>query len=701
MSVFLSLVPLLSEAQDLLNPLIVTATRSEDEKVPYTVEKISQQLMRDQARRTIPEALQFTPGVLVQKTTHGHGSPFIRGFTGRQNLLLIDGVRMNNSTWRSGPVQYWNTVDPFSIESLELIKSQGSVIFGSDAIGGTLNAVTRSSNFMDQTQGQLFAHGNAFYEYRTSGEGSHVGRLESSVGVGGEYGLHVGVTEKDFGDIEDSAVGRMRGTGYEDRALDLRFDSKLGQDTMLTVASQYVDQDGISRWHRTTNNPGWNHDGHVAAPGAWLSNLYDQERSLTYARIQQENAEKNALLSKWALTFSYQKSHDSELQDRRANSAAAYTSTAFLQTQYAIVDTYGIDLSLESKLGLGELVYGVDYYHDEVDSEGRRRTSNAGTLADRPASRPVADDATYDLLGAYANYTFKPVNRVQVSAGTRFTYAEAEWGKYRPSGATADIAGSNSWTDLSSSLRASVDIADDWIAYGSVSQSFRSPNLADLTGSGTTSSGLSTSGSPNVDPEKFVTYEIGTRGRVTDQMQIQAAVFHTASTDGAISSYSVGTNTFTVNGTDSSIYGIEAEAVYDIDDHWTARGFVTWQEGKDDVINRTPPGERWIDRMMPFSGSAALRYTASDTKWWVEGRLTGAVDADRIHPANQVIDNQRIPTNGTPAYLVPAIYAGYRVSENLGLNLAFENLSDTDHRIHGSGQNEPGFQAIVGLRASW
>ena len=63
--------------------------------------------------RTLPEALRYTPGVIVQKTAHGHGSPFIRGFTGRQNLFLLDGIRFNKSTFRGGPVQYWNTVDPF------------------------------------------------------------------------------------------------------------------------------------------------------------------------------------------------------------------------------------------------------------------------------------------------------------------------------------------------------------------------------------------------------------------------------------------------------------------------------------------------------------------------------------------------------------------------------------------------------------
>ena len=55
-----------------------------------------------------------TPGVWVQKTNHGGGSPFIRGLVGNQILVLVDGIRLNNATLRYGPNQYLATVDPVS-----------------------------------------------------------------------------------------------------------------------------------------------------------------------------------------------------------------------------------------------------------------------------------------------------------------------------------------------------------------------------------------------------------------------------------------------------------------------------------------------------------------------------------------------------------------------------------------------------------
>ena len=98
--------------------IIVTATRTErsafDE--PFTVNQLQRDELQERQIRTTPELFREVPGVMVQKTAHGQGSPFIRGFTGFRNLFLIDGVRLNNSVFRTGPNQYWNTVYSGSLD---------------------------------------------------------------------------------------------------------------------------------------------------------------------------------------------------------------------------------------------------------------------------------------------------------------------------------------------------------------------------------------------------------------------------------------------------------------------------------------------------------------------------------------------------------------------------------------------------------
>ncbi|MCE2823049.1 MAG: TonB-dependent receptor plug domain-containing protein [Saprospiraceae bacterium] len=110
--------------------------------------------------RTAPEALAAMPGLFVQKTNHGGGSPFLRGLTGNQVLLLVDGIRLNNSTFRYGPNQYLNTVSIFSIARIEALRGSGSVQYGSDALGGVVHIFTETPRLGNNSWGgEVIARG--------------------------------------------------------------------------------------------------------------------------------------------------------------------------------------------------------------------------------------------------------------------------------------------------------------------------------------------------------------------------------------------------------------------------------------------------------------------------------------------------------------------------------------------------------------
>lgn len=685
-------------AQDALNPLIVTASRTPEAElnVPYSTALLSQDFLEDNQRRTLPEALQYTPGVLVQKTAHGHGSPFIRGFTGRQNLLLVDGIRTNNSTWRGGPVQYWNTIDTQSIDHIELIRGQGSVLYGSDAGGGTLNVFTKDPTFRDRTAGEFYQGGSAFYEFRSNGQGSHLGRLEAEAGVGGNFGILLGGSLKEFGDIKDSAIGRMQGTGYPEQNFDLKAQWALTPDSTLTLAHYYVNQDEVSRWHRTLNNPGWTHGSHFAAPGTFNANLYDQERSLTYLRYEGSDPRADAAIRRWQATLSFQTSRDSEFQDRTA-----------ADWRFSDIDmnTLGLDVQLESGIGTGALVYGVDFYHDNVDSSGLR------TDAIRSFTReelPVADDSEYDIFGAFAEYSWKPVEPLEISAGARFTHARAELGRYYDSTGVLQGSESESWNALVGSLRASWQLNPEWSLFGGISQAFRAPNLDDLSGNQSSKSGIPALGNVSLDPEYYLTYETGVR-HVTETTSLQASVFFTDVTD-MITGIGFDSNsdgvidgTIASNAADAYSYGVELEGGWRFAPQWQLSGFVAWQEGRQEspALIGGPVDSRPMTRSYPLTGSVALRWTHDSEKFWVEGRVLAANNEDRITAADQAADPQRIPTNGTPGYATVSLRAGWQCTENLELTAGLENITDEDYRNHGSGQNEPGFGAIIGARMTW
>ncbi len=101
MRAILLLFPISVIAQEILPEIVVTANRTtkETKEVPYTLDILTAEDLLENATRTLPQAFLNTPGVLVQQTTTGHGSPYIRGFTGRQNLLLqADSPTSSNAT---------------------------------------------------------------------------------------------------------------------------------------------------------------------------------------------------------------------------------------------------------------------------------------------------------------------------------------------------------------------------------------------------------------------------------------------------------------------------------------------------------------------------------------------------------------------------------------------------------------------------
>lgn len=682
--------------QNFLDPLLVTASRSEqtESAAAYSTAYIDGGFIEENTRRTLPEALQLTPGVLVQKTAHGHGSPFIRGFTGRQNLLLLDGVRLNNSTLRGGPVQYWNTVDVFSIDHIELIKSQGSVLYGSDAVGGTLNGFTKSSDFRSRTPDESFLGGSAFYEFRGNGQGSHIGRFETETGVGGKFGVWLGLSAKDFGDIEDSAVSRMQGTGYPEQDLDFRADWAVTADSTLTFAYNYVNQDGISRWHRTINNPGWEHDGHVTVPGLWNADTYDQERSLSYLRYAGENPQSDSAIQRWNATLSFQTSTDSEYQDRKPASDSIRRSNIDLQT-------FGADLTLESDAGPGTLVYGFDFYHDDVDSSGSQQKTNGSGFKE---VLPVADNSEYDLFGAFTQYVWKPVDALEITAGARYTHAKATLGRFYDAGGMLQTDQSQDWDSVVGSLRGLYRINSCWSLFGGISQAFRAPNLDDLTGNMTARAGNDSLGSTDVNPEQFLTYELGTR-HSSETISLACSVFYTDVNDliTGVPVVSGSKTSITTNAAEGYIYGVELEGAWRFSPQWTLSGFAAWQDGrtKSEEYLGGPLEEKPMSRLLPLTGSVALRWTQASGKFWIEGRLLAAATEDRTTVQDQAADDQRIPTGGTPGYIVASLHGGWTVNDHLEFTCGIENLMDEDYRIHGSGQNEPGLSGIVAAKVTW
>ena len=673
--------------------VIVTATRSEETPldVPFSTGLIDEQQFRRRSYRTVPQALRDVPGVMIQETAHGHGSPYIRGFTSHRTLLLIDGVRLNNSVFRPGPNQYWNTVDPFSLERLEIVKGPSSVLYGSDAIGGTVNAITKR---VFPAVGDSYTFGGESRVRYATAEDSIQGRGELSIHLpgesGGGTGIRVGGTAKAFGDLEGGrGVGTQRGTGYSETDVDLKIEHFFDADSRLVFLHQRVDQNDIPRTHKTVDGVSWR----GVTKGSDQRREFDQNRELTYLQFHREQSV--GFLDAVHANLSWHR--QTEVRDRiRGNGNQ--------EMQGFDVGTLGAWLQLESSSAIGTLTYGVEFYHDDVDSFLRKFPNPA------PADSiqgPVADDATYDILDVYLQDKFELCDRLDVTLGVRFSYVSADADSVRHPVTNTQTAIKDDWKTVVGSSRFRYGlIPDRVVVFGGVSQGFRAPNLSDLSRFDSARSNEFEVPSTNLDPEKYITYEIGVKVE-TEDLAVETSWFYTDIED-QILRFPTGnvrggeTEVTKGNVGDGYIQGIELGVAYDLCPATTVFGNATYIHGR--VTNFQSAGsvrtETYPSRLMPITLQAGLRWEPPECRFWGETVVVHTEDADRLSFDDQR-DTSRIPVGGTPGYTVWHVRGGMRISQSTSCTLLLENVTDVDYRVHGSGLNRPGRNFVFGFATTF
>lgn len=671
-----------------LPKVVVTPTGTEVAAfdVPYTVEIMERAELREgRLARTLPEALKEMPAVMVQKTAHGQGSPYIRGFTGFRTLMLIDGIRLNNSTFRDGPNQYWSTIDSFSIGRMEMLKGPASVLYGSDAIGGTVNVLSAGR---DRFEDGLHADGRLIYRH-ASAEHAQVGRAEVNGNWGQQFGAAAGFSRKKFGDLRAGGLtGLQPKTGYDEQAGNAKLEYWLLPKARLVAAYQTFRQNDAWRTHRTIFGRSWR--GTAVGNDNRLS--LDQSRDLGY--LQYHQTQFGGAVDAVHVSVSYQRQE--EVEDRVRN-------TNQVNQQGFAVGTAGLSAQLESPTRFGRWVYGAEFYRDRVTSFRRNFRAN-GTLESVNIQGPVADDARYDQRGAYVQNSFALGRQCEVILGTRHTGAEASAGRIQDPVTGAAFGLRENWRATVSSGRMlwKLDAADSWHLFGGVSQGFRAPNLSDLTRFDIARSGELEVPSPALTPERFTSFEVGVK---THQARVSghAVYFYTRIADlidrlAADNPATAGvTEVIKANVGNGDVQGIEMAGQLELHRQWSLWGNLTAMTGEvDTMVSSAPPvlGRRPMSRIMPLSANAGLRWESTGKQVWSEVDATLAARQNRLSPGD-VSDTQRIPPGGTPGYSVFHVRAGWRASRNLTFSATLENITDKDYRIHGSGLNEPGRNFVI------
>jgi outer membrane receptor protein involved in Fe transport len=620
-------------------------------------------------RRQAPDmfhALQNEVGVLIQSTAAGQASPFVRGLTGQQVLILIDGIRLNNSITRRGPNQYFNTIDPGMVDHIEVLRGQGSVLWGSDAIGGAINVVTRGPSMHRGICHDGYAD-REFVQYYNTSNSSPYSRfnVEGWVGSAGVFGggsfLNVRNLDTGFDNL-----GRQPGTNYQQYAGDLKFNYLLSDRSMLTFAMQHFEQEDLPRSDRF---PGYPQDRNNSNSFGGARFFDPQQRDLLYVRYQAIDP-LGGMFDAVTSTASYHRQR--EVQTR------GIPTTRFQETD---VDTVGLQTVASKRMGeFGKLTTGFDWYYDDIDS-------NFGGAASGPI---VPDDAWYRRAGWFLNWNVDLTERLIGTAGVRYESIETA--------GTPEIGGNPefikaSYEDWIAQTGLTYKLTEEVNLFGSISEGFRAPNLDDLMANNPNvlQQGQSVP-SLGLRPEKALNYEVGLKTRF-ERLRTQTSVFW-LDIDDNIVSITAAPNTFASANQDSYVQGVELSGDYLLTPTWALYGNFWYTYGTNEITNAP------LSRVPPTQGILGLRYIDScqrsyfDVYTWMSDRQ------DRLDIVRDLTD-ERIPIGGTPGFATLNVRMGRTFGQRRQhrFSLSLENLTDKNYLVHGSGVLGTGATARLGY--SW
>jgi hemoglobin/transferrin/lactoferrin receptor protein len=676
------------DSEDALSErVIVTATRGDADpyELPYAVTVLTaEDLQVRKQSRSFPEAFREVPSVLVQKTAHGQGSPFIRGFTGFHTLLMVDGIRLNHAAFRSGPNQYWATFDPVMIDQLELVRGPSSTLYGSDAVGGTVNVVTQSPS---TSGGDGFHLSPQVYYRYDSATSSNVAKLALSGGQDDKVQFLVGAAYKNFGNVEaGGATGVQPNTGYEETDADVKVVVHLDGSSSLTLSHQRVDQDDVPRTHKTIFSKSF----HGTTVGSERRRNLDQRRELTYVQYRTDRLGGPVRNARFSLSYH----RHEEQQDRLKAEGSGGDLQGF------DLGSWGLWSQFETPTKIGRLTYGFEYYDDEVDSF-KQKFDEDGNLTDVGIQGPIADDATYELAGLFLQDELPVGSDLGLIFGLRYTYAAVDAKRVDVGGVETQVE--DSWDNVVGNFRLLYSFNETWNGYFGISQGFRAPNLGDLTKLDDTSA--IEVPSPGLEPEHFTSFEIGAKTR-KQRWQGAFAYWNTRIDDLIVQS----PTGEVVDGTpvvrkdnigDGWVHGVELESAYRFVAEWWTFGSFTWMDGEVDQLDESQDFDLVrapLSRLMPTTLNVGVRYRPS--RYWAEALITAVDDQDDL-ALRDITDTQRIPPGGTPGYTIYTLRGGVTLRRTIRLSAALENITDVNYRVHGSGQNEPGLNFVFSVNATF
>ena len=727
-----------SESQN-LEEVILSVARSES-NINQIAEKVSVIKSEDlflSSPASGAELLELSPGVRVQKSQGGGGSPIIRGFEANRVLIVVDGVRMNNAIYRSGHLQNSITIDPNNIERAEVIFGSSSVGYGSDALGGVIHYYTKSpilkgsekikssftSNYTSANQG---LSNNFITNYSSENWGSITSLSISKfgdikMGENRDHGFNNwGLTPLYSKNSRYSYYSQpstnsnenvQKNTGYSQVDLFQKFLVKLGDTNLLNINIQFSESSDIDRFDQLSITK-----GNSLKFSEWYYG--PQKRLLISPSLKIFPNRK--FMKKGVITFGFQKINESRIK-RKFNALNRSHQIEDLKV-FSLNGDFDTSFNDDHSISYGvESTYNYNYskaYDQIIEIQGDKITGLSKKFA--IPTRYPSNGSSYTSFASYVNWSWNMSEFFTFNIGTRLTFTglKASWNdiiSVNPQLSEVTLNSEALTTTVSIKLRPSKRVQINTV----LSSGFRNPNIDDI-GKIRENNGLLVVPNTFLKPEYAYNLDLGIDFRsLNNRNYISLRGFST------IISRHIGRDEYVVysdittpdlstviyNGEEVTtisnknlgnrfIHGFSIDGFSQINNNLKFDYGITYTEGdKNETYGPLPS-------ISPLFGSIALSYSKRGLNLkamykFSEAKSPGEYSfggEDGLDETPFTINSEGLLNYlGTPKWSDLSIYGSKNISSNVTLRMGLTNVFDTHYRTFASGISAPGRSFQLGL----
>lgn len=701
-----------------LDAVVMSISKWEQQKkdIPQKIATIDAKTIAFTNPQTSADLLQNSGQIFIQKSQLGGGSPLIRGFATNRLLLSVDGVRMNNAIFRGGNIQNVISIDPFTIRNTEVIFGPGSVIYGSDAIGGAMNFFTMQPAFSED---ELSVSGNANYRF-ASANNENTFHFDMSLGQK-KWAFLSSASYNNFGDL------KMGSHGPDSYLRNSYVQTIEGEDILVNnntpqkqIPTGY-DQINLMQKIRHLPNSNWRYD-----LGLYFSRTSDYSR---YDRLIRPDRDGDGLRSaEWY--YGPQEWFMTNLQIDKKGRGKFYDGLKFtlayqhfeesrndrdfqdpvLFTTEEQVDAISANLDFENKkIGDLRLYYGAEYIFNLVNSDGSQKNISNGIMSDAASRYP--DGSTWQTIAAYLNSEYKAKPNFTMLSGLRYSHvwinAEFDNTFFPFPFENADLNNGA----LTMSLGASWFPKEHLQITVNGSTGFRAPNIDDVGKIFDSEPGSVVVPNPNLEPEYAYNAELGIQKNFNDKVVLKGAAFYTYLVDALVRRDFLfnGESQIQYNGELSNVQAIQNAAkayVYGFEvgfdafltDKFSLRGNLTVTEGveEDDSGVDTP-----ARHAAPTFGDFHMVWKNSKLKTDLFLNYNAEIAFDKLALSEQsksyIYASDANGNPFSPSWYTLNFRSQYQINNKLKATLTLENITDQRYRSYSSGIVAPGRNLILGV----